>query len=289
MTRMTLEIVFWDVQHGNATYIKTPNGTHIVQDLGTGSYGMNNKGFSPLLHLKNTWRVSRLDYVIITHPHRDHIADIMNFDELNPRVLNRPRNLPKDNIIRNIRQEDRDLFDEYFKIDQRFSERVPPNEDPKLSRNNGGVNIQVFRPSLCSTSNLNNQSSVTVLSYANRKVILPGDNEPPSWEELLEKEDFKNAIRNSDILLAPHHGRESGYFSKLFEHFKPKLTIISDGRFCDTSATNRYSRVSSGWTVHHRSGKEEERYCVTTRNDGVIVVKLGYNSTGRPFIEVTID
>ncbi|ODS37411.1 MAG: hypothetical protein A7316_09440 [Candidatus Altiarchaeales archaeon WOR_SM1_86-2] len=34
---MTLEIVFWDVQHGSATYIKTPNGKHIVQDLGTGS------------------------------------------------------------------------------------------------------------------------------------------------------------------------------------------------------------------------------------------------------------
>ena len=30
---MTLELVFWDVQHGSATYIKTPNEKHIVQDL----------------------------------------------------------------------------------------------------------------------------------------------------------------------------------------------------------------------------------------------------------------
>lgn len=281
---MTLEIVFWDVQHGNATYIKTPNGTHIVQDLGTGSYGMDNKGFSPLLYLKNRWGVNRLDYVIITHPHRDHIADIMNLQQLSPRVLCRPRHLPKDSIMRNIRQEDRCLFEKYFEIDQLSSVKVPPSEDPELPENNGGVDIQVFSPCLCSTSNINNLSSVTVLSYANSKVILPGDNEPPSWKELLEKTNFKDAIRNADIFLAPHHGRESGYFSELFEYFVPKLTVISDGRFCDTSATNRYSK-STGWTVHHRSGEKEERYCVTTRNDGVIVVRLGYTSN----IEVIID
>jgi len=286
---MTLEIVFWDVQHGNATYIRTPNETHIVQDVGIGSYGMNNKVFSPLLHLKSKYGVSRLDYVIVTHPHRDHIADIMNFDQLSPCALRRPEHLPKDSIMKNIRQEDKYLFEKYFEIDQRFSERIPPSRDPELSENNGGVDIQVFNPCLCSTSNLNNHSSVTVLSYANSKVILPGDNEPPSWKELLEKNSFKDAIRNADIFLAPHHGRESGYFSELYEYFKPKLTIISDGRFCDTSATNRYSQKSTGWTVHHRSGGREERYCVTTRNDGVVVARLGYTSTKKPFIEVTID
>ena len=45
-------IVFWDVDHGHATYLKTPNGRHIVIDLGTGSFGPQ-KTFSPLTHLKN--------------------------------------------------------------------------------------------------------------------------------------------------------------------------------------------------------------------------------------------
>ena len=74
-----LQIVVWDVQHGNATYIKTPGGKHIVQDLGIGSYGEGRSEFSPLLHLKNGG-VNRLDGVIITHPHRDHLDDIFNFD-----------------------------------------------------------------------------------------------------------------------------------------------------------------------------------------------------------------
>lgn len=286
---MTLEIVFWDVQHGSATYIKTPNRRHIVQDLGTGSYRTNNKEFSPLFYLKKKWGVNRLDYVIITHPHKDHIDDIMNFDEASPRVLHRPKHLSEEDVMRNVREEDKHLFEKYFEINQRYSDPVSTDNDPSKPDNYGGVEIQCFNPKSSSTSNINNHSIVTVLSYANSKVILAGDNEPPSWKELLDKEDFKSAIKNADILLAPHHGRESGFYSELFEHFKPRLTIISDGRFCDTSATDRYGKISTGWTVHHRNGEKEERYCVTTRNDGVILVKLGYTSDKKSFIEVTID
>ena len=56
-------ILFWDVQHGSATYIRTPNNKHLVIDLGTGSYGNNDQEFSPLKYLKNTYNISQLDYV----------------------------------------------------------------------------------------------------------------------------------------------------------------------------------------------------------------------------------
>ena len=35
-------VVFWDVQHGHSTYIRTPNDRHIVVDLGTGDYSGKN-------------------------------------------------------------------------------------------------------------------------------------------------------------------------------------------------------------------------------------------------------
>lgn len=284
---MTLEIVFWDAQHGNASYIKTPNGTHIVCDLGTGSYESGKKEFSPLLHLKNKYGVQQLDYVIITHPHKDHIDDILNFDKLSPRTLRRPGNLPKEEIMKNVRKQDKPLFEKYFEIDEKYNQDVPPDENPRFPANNGGVKIECFNPPSCSTSNINNCSIVTVLSYAESKVILTGDNEPPSWKELLGKTSFVNAIKGANILLAPHHGRDSGFHKELFEHFSPYLTIISDGRFCDTSATDRYDSVTKGWTVYYRSGGNEKRLCLTTRNDGYVVVKLGYNSDKKPFIDVT--
>ncbi len=284
-----LEIIFWDVQHGSATYIKTPNGTRLVKDLGTGSYGRDEE-FSPLLYLKYNYKIKQLDCVIISHPHKDHIDDIMNFDELSPRVLVRPKHLTKEEVMENVREEDKELFEKYFKINQKYSAPVPPEDDPLSPENNGGVKIQTFTPKSCDRSNINNHSIVTILSYASSKVILAGDNEPCSWKELLERDSFKEAINNADILLAPHHGRESGFYSELFEHFKPRLTVISDGRFCDSSATSRYSEVSRGWTIHHREGGEDEkRHCVTTRKDGVIVAKLGYNSDEKPFIDIRID
>lgn len=71
--------------------------------------------------------------------------------------------------------------------------------------------MRFFQPNTCSRSNLNNHSLVAVVSYAGSKIIIPGDNEAASWNELLEYPAFVQAIRGTDILLAAHHGREAGY------------------------------------------------------------------------------
>ena len=82
-----LKIVLWDVQHGSAAFVETPNGTTFAIDLGTGSYDGSDGEFSPLLRLKCKYGIERLDGLVITHPHRDHLDDIFNLDELPPRVL----------------------------------------------------------------------------------------------------------------------------------------------------------------------------------------------------------
>jgi competence protein ComEC len=286
---MSLKIIVWDVQHGSATYMQTPNGTHIVKDLGTGSFGENDRKFSPLIHLKNKYDVSRLDYIIISHPHKDHIDDILNFDSLRPRVLTRPSHLSREDIMKDVKEEDKPLFEKYLEINERYNQTVPRENDPSLAQNNGGVEISHFHPKKSSTSNINNHSIVTVVQHAGTKIIIPGDNEPPSWKELLESDDFKDAIRDADIFVAPHHGRESGYCPEIFEYFKPRLTVISDDVESGTSATDKYSKLSTGWTVHHRSGRDsEKRYCVTTRSDGYILIELGYNDDHTRYIYVRI-
>ncbi len=58
ITNSWVEMVFWDVQHSHATYVKSPNGKHIVVDLGIGSHDENNTAFSPLMHLKNNYGVN---------------------------------------------------------------------------------------------------------------------------------------------------------------------------------------------------------------------------------------
>jgi len=289
---LQVQVIIWDVQHGSAAYIRTPSGKHIVQDLGTGSYGQGDKEFSPLKYLRNKGGVTQLDAVIITHPHRDHLDDIFNFDLLSPRVLLRPKHLTDDDIRADNPSADErtvKIIQKYLGITKRYSQPVLDEENPFLPQNNGGAEINCFVSTGCSTSNLNNHSIVTVISYAGFKIIIPGDNEQCSWNELLEDPRFRKAISEAHILVAAHHGRENGFFRELFDFFQPYLTVVSDGPFCDTSASSRYSAVSKGLRVKRRNGESAVRKCVTTRNDGVVVITFGYNQLGLPSLEVVID
>ena len=272
---MPLRLAIWNLQHGSAAYIQTPNGKHIAIDLGA------SKAFSPLQHLRRNG-VQQLDHVTITHPHMDHIDDILNFDLLAPRTLRTPKHLTEDDIRDGNpkpSQEAEAKIQKYLEVRRRYSSPVGTQDRVDLPQNNGGVSIKRFAPTQSSTGNLNNHSVVTVLEYSGVKILLPGDNESASWEELLNRGDFVAAIAGTHVLVASHHGRESGFHSPLFDHFRPAITLISDGRTVDTSATSRYTNVTKGWLVRRRNGTRQDRKCVTTRNDGTIEVTI---TSGKP-------
>lgn len=268
------DLVVWDVQHGSAAYVRTPGGMHIAIDLGVGSYGENDAVFSPLLYLKNELSVQSLDGVILTHPHTDHLDDIRNLARLAPRALRRSRHLTEAEVRNGNPKGDQEVVERYLAISSQYTTTMLDQDSPFTAANNGGVDFAPFFPTRCSRSNLNNHSLVHLVSYQGVKVLVPGDNEAPSWDELLRDREFVEAIRGTDVLLAPHHGRDSGFCKELFAYIKPRLTIISDGRFCDTSATDRYCAVTRGCKVHSRSRGIEDRKCVTTRRDGYIHVRV---------------
>lgn len=268
-----LEITIWDVQHGSAAYIRTPNNRHIVVDLGD-----NGDDFSPLRTLYGRG-VRQLDAVVITHPHRDHMDDLATFPLLAPQSLWTPRHLSEADIRKGNRAADLQVVTRYLAVRQDYSFPLVPTKNLTVPAHFGGAIFQVFTPRFCDTNNLNNHSLVVVVSYAGLRMVIPGDNEAPSWKELLNDPAFVTAVRGADVLLASHHGRDAGYCPELFEAMgKPRLVVISDGRFGDTSASDRYSKQVSGWTVYDPSGQSDKRNCVTTRRDGHITVKFGWNT-----------
>ncbi|ALM50125.1 metallo-beta-lactamase [Flavobacterium psychrophilum] len=282
MTNVKMRV--WDVKHGNAIYLRTPNNKHLVYDLGRGDYSENSDDRSPLETLYDHYGVRTINYLMITHPHRDHIDDILNLDKFKVISMHKP-SLTKDEVVLNYRKGDNPKYDKYFELDDLFSVPSGPSTTISNPENFGGLNVKVFStPSLI--GNLNNKSLLSVIEYESIKVIIPGDNEFDSLDLLMKRNEFKAAIEDCDILIAPHHGRESAYHKDFVKLANPLLTIVSDGSLCDTSANHRYSSVSRGWTVH-KNGVKTERKMLTTNSDGEVYIDFGRNEEGL-FLQVVI-
>ena len=225
----------WDVQLGLAIHVKAPNGKYIVIDLGTGTYESGNS--TPILKR----RFDNIAYMILTHPHLDHISDILNFDINQPKILLRPKSLTNAEVMYGVRIYDRGSYD------------LTWNEEISAR------NKIYFRP----TDTMG--FLATDMRLENIEVY-----EKESLDILMKRSDFKDAVRYADVLVAPHHGRESAYHSDFVSLVNPRVTIISDTNKSDASASDKYTKMSRGWKVGGI-----DRKCITTRNDGNITVVFG--------------
>lgn len=277
-----VEMIFWDVQHGNAVFIRTPNNRVIVIDLGIGDYSGHDQNFSPLLTLYNTYGIRTIDLLVVTHPHLDHIDDILNLAYFHVRSMLRPNHLTRSEIMVNIREADRPKYERYCTMSEGMIGTVTgTTQDISVPANYGGISYKHFDTTDLPRNNLNNHSILSVIEYSGFKIVIPGDNECASLTKLMEREDFKAAIKDCDILLAPHHGRESAYHTEFVSLANPRITIVSDGSICDTSANPRYSASSRGWAVFNKgTSNSTDRKLLTTNSDGEIYVTFGPPSNG---------
>ena len=78
------------VGHGVSIWIKTPNGANYWIDLG------RTPEFSPSEHVARAYRISDIDYLVISHPDKDHLEDLAQFKATfgDPQVLCSSKLLP---------------------------------------------------------------------------------------------------------------------------------------------------------------------------------------------------
>ncbi len=91
---MILQVFVHDVGHGQAVHAVTPAGETVVIDLGCSA------DFSPLEWLGG--KTKTIDKLVITHPHGDHIDEILMLNKMGftVRQLWRPNWLPKDEVYK---------------------------------------------------------------------------------------------------------------------------------------------------------------------------------------------
>lgn len=270
---MSLIMTFLDIKHGSSTFIKTPNGMNIIFDCGS-DLETGISAFS-LLHDE------KLNYLIISHPHEDHISGLINKKFKEPTTLMRNRQIPKRLIEERIRESDNDndkeIFRKYLDLNERFNSPVNPKTYAGDPKNNGNVIIETFTPPFKETDDLNYYSLATYVEYQGFKILLMGDNTLDNINKLLENSKFKRLTGDIDVLLAPHHGRNSCYSPDLMDHLKPDITIISDDSEKNgESAIDKYTSNSKGLYVL-KNDNMVKRYCLTTRNDGNILLSIKNN------------
>lgn len=264
MTKLATMTV-WNVEHGLAVHIKAPNDKYIVVDLGCSST------FSPL---KTLWR-KQVDYMIITHTDLDHIQDIGNISYAKPRVLNIVKCYSRTELLNGVQSWAKPIINAYCDLNDTYTSPISHLESPHNPDTLDGLEVKTFRAKHCDKSNRNNQSAIVVLKLGGAKVVICGDNEQASFDELMENTNFRNAVQSACVLVASHHGRKSGYHKEFVELVDPYLTIISDTSKVTTSASQSYKNKSKGYPVNSPQGVEETRYCLTTRKDGNIKVVFG--------------
>ncbi|MBI2928236.1 MAG: MBL fold metallo-hydrolase [Verrucomicrobia bacterium] len=250
-----ISVITFDVAHGNCHLVTTPGAKKVMIDLG------RSDDFSPLEWLKSKG-CKRLDLLIVTHPHDDHIRGVFDLAGTEVGILHRPKNVPPELT----EQLDPPLQRAWQQFDARFTSPVQPEDkfyDPQ-SPAFDGMALHFFG-GRSDTQNLNNYSIVTVLQFGAFKMVFPGDLETAGWNALLNKPDFVKAITGTTMLVAAHHGREKGWCAELFDHISPQLVIISDGAAKETNYASNYSQKAKGCPVKARNSSEVKTRFVVCR------------------------
>ena len=207
----------------------------------------------------------------------DHICDIVNIGEnFCPVALGRNRVITREKI----EEANKDVFDDcneiiekYLGMNQKYDTPVSPANDVARPEWDGRAYLYQF----CNKDiemDLNDLSFGSVINYGEHTILHAGDLEEKGWLELLKNESFCDHLSNTTVLVASHHGRKNGFCSDVFDLLHPKITIVSDGRFQDSSATGRYEEVTAGLEVDG-----EERRVLTTRKDGTVTVSVSDGKT----------
>lgn len=264
-----MRIVVWDVEHGACAMVQ-----HVLDQVG-GPLAMIDSGSTP------TWNPSafitqalarqRLEYLFITNADQDHMSDLQGLWDagIDVRVMYRNPSYTGQEI-REIKSLSGPLTVDAERYVAACSMFYLPVSEP-FDDFMGGITVRLFWNNYPSFTKTNDLSLVVFVKYAGFKMLFPGDLEKAGWLALLQRDDFCAELVDTNVLVASHHGRESGFCEDIFNYFTPNAVVISDKPI--EHETQRmvpdYRRVVRDNGVIVRSTLKQ-RHVLTTRRDGWI-------------------
>lgn len=199
-----LNIYFIDVGQADSILI-TNNNSSMLIDAG------NNEDGQDVVNFIKDKGITKLDYVVGTHPHEDHIGgldDVINSD------------LEITNIyMPQIETTTKTFEDVLDAIENKGLSITSPKKGDTF--NVGNASLEVMTDSILDEDNLNLSSITLLMQYGNNKFLFMGDAE----QENEETRDWPKV----DLLKVGHHGSNTSSSDKFLNETKPTYSIIMAG------------------------------------------------------------
>lgn len=216
-----LRVTFLDVGQGDAVFISTPQGKHVLidgggrpdEDMGE---EIGRKVVVPFLRRQG---IEALDVVISTHPDADHLGGLLAVVEEMPVAL---VVLPP---LAGAFQEEYEPL-----LDRLRAREIPWAEAGRgdTLRLDPSVRFRFLHPTSAGShtpSDGNNRSLVTYLQYGDSSFLFAGDIEADAMADLVDS----GFVPASTVFQVPHHGSRYGLHGEFLEQVNPKLAVISVG------------------------------------------------------------
>ncbi len=218
-----------DVEQGDAILIEFPSGKKMLIDAG------EPKGKRNLIRYLESRDISRLDALVLTHPHLDHMAALSEIlEKMEVGEVFEPAYEHATRTYQKFLEQVRDKGIEYTKAGAGSTIDM-----------GSGVSVRVLSPPdpfLQGTrSDVNNSSVVIHVGHGKVSFLFTGDIEA-EVENLLVDEGGIEAT----ILKAPHHGGAHSSQMRFLEAVSPEVVLISCGE------GNSYGHPAPGSLLRYR-------------------------------------
>ncbi|MCT4594542.1 MAG: MBL fold metallo-hydrolase [Anaeromicrobium sp.] len=212
-----LRVHFIDVGQADSILIEN-NGETMLIDAG------NNSDSKLLLSYLRKNNIKKLNYVVGTHPHEDHIGSLDT-------VINNFKigNVLLPNIIHTTKT--------YRDVISAIKNKNIKVTKPKIGNTFkvGDSTCVILAPRDKKYHNLNDYSIVIKVIFGNTSYIFTGDSEKDSEEEMV-----RNRISlKSNVLKVGHHGSRSSTSDAFLNEVSPQYAVISCGRKNDYKHPHR--------------------------------------------------
>ena len=199
-------------------------------------------------HYLKKYKIRRLEFIIMTHPHKDHIGGFISI--LEDRSISVGKVYATQQPVYNHYSGDDDFYSTktYRTVNELIAERGIPVVVPRMKSSvylgkakltfysPGRTNFKYGREVDFNSRQVNKFSLVCRITYGKNSFLMTGDTQQESEYDMISQ----RLKLKSQVLKVPHHGYEDvrnkdakGKFSsnhkKFFDKVQPAISIISNG------------------------------------------------------------